>query len=218
MTLSVGYTIMTGILIGASIPHDPLVRPLAIPLPLFFIQVGAMALFTGFMDVRHMSTTCKVSSRPKGVRMPPVLLVFIEDVVAVDGGAGKTYRERLWTRYRVSRVFRRLIRGLNWFWGVGSLLVGAGSLAVVWTVPEEIAYGIGKSAPHFPSTPYLVYYFKILTNNLLGWGAPLVLTIIWTAITVLWTHRSLKAEKESWMDDLKRQAQKRNGNEKPLRQ
>ncbi|KAI2607038.1 uncharacterized protein GGS25DRAFT_494151 [Hypoxylon fragiforme] len=193
MTLSVGYTIMTGILIGASIPHDPLVRPLAIPLPLFFIQVGAMALFTGFMDVRHMSTTCKVSSRPKGVRMPPVLLVFIEDVVAVDGGAGKTYRERLWTRYRVSRVFRRLIRGLNWFWGVGSLLVGAGSLAVVWTVPEEIAYGI-------------------------GWGAPLVLTIIWTAITVLWTHRSLKAEKESWMDDLKRQAQKRNGNEKPLRQ
>lgn len=138
---------MTGILIGASIPHEPLVRPLAMPLPLFFIEVGSLALASGYMDARKMHTTCKVSSIPKGGLMPPVLLVFIEDVVAVDGGAGKTYRKRLWGRYEASKHFRALIKGLNWFWGVGSILVGAGSLAVVWTVPQEIAYGIGKLQP-----------------------------------------------------------------------
>ncbi|KAI0841187.1 hypothetical protein F5Y06DRAFT_293675 [Hypoxylon sp. FL0890] len=182
MALSVGYTVMTGILIGASIPHEPLVRPLAMPLPLFFIEVGSLALSTGIMDAMNLPTTCKVSSTPKGAPIPPVLLTFIEDVVAVDGGAGKTYRKRLLGRYKVSKDFRALIKGLNWFWGVGCILVGAGSLAVVWTVPQEIAYGI-------------------------GWGAPLGFTIIWTAITILWSHKALHLEKKRWMANLRRQSQ-----------
>ncbi|KAI0172166.1 hypothetical protein GGR52DRAFT_457482 [Hypoxylon sp. FL1284] len=184
MTLSIGYTVMTGILIGASIPHEPLVRPLAMPLPLFFIEVGSLAITSGFMDARNMPTTCKVSSTPKGAPMPPVLLTFIEDVVAVDGGAGKTYRKRLLGRYKASKHFRALIKGLNWFWGVGCILVGAGSLAVVWTIPQEIAYGI-------------------------GWGAPLVFTILWTCITILWAHRSLQTEKKTWMADLRYQCQQK---------
>ncbi|KAI1417027.1 hypothetical protein F5Y13DRAFT_153575 [Hypoxylon sp. FL1857] len=179
MTLSIGYTVMTGILIGASIPHEPLVRPLAMPLPLFFIEVGSLALTTGIMEARKMPATCKVSSTPKGAPIPPVLLTFIEDVVAVDGGAGKTYRKRLLGRYKVSKDFRALIKRLNWFWGVGCTLVGAGSLAVVWTVPQEIAYGI-------------------------GWGAPLVFTIIWTAITIFWSRKSLQIEKKRWMENLHR--------------
>ncbi|KAI1450622.1 hypothetical protein F5Y02DRAFT_369451 [Annulohypoxylon stygium] len=185
MTLSVGYTVMTGILIGASIPHEPLVRPLAMPLPLFFIEVGLLAISTGLMDAMNLPATCKVSSTPKGAPIPPILLTFIEDVVAVDGGAGKTYRQRLLNRYKISKHFRALIKGLNWFWGIGSILIGAGSLAVVWTVPQEIAYGI-------------------------GWGAPLGFVIIWLAITIPWTHRSLEVEKRGWMADLRRQSQQEN--------
>ncbi|KAI1658353.1 hypothetical protein F4813DRAFT_356557 [Daldinia decipiens] len=188
-TLSIGYTVMTGILIGASIPHEPLVRPLAMPLPLFFIEVGSLALATGWMEVMNMPTTCKVSSTPKGAPIPPVLLTFIEDVVAVDGGAGKTYRKRILHRYKVSKHFRTLIRGLNWFWGVGSMIVGVGSLVVVWTIPQEIAYGI-------------------------GWGAPLAFTIIWTFITIIWTRRSLRVEKKRWLDDLR--GRSKQGSEKPL--
>ncbi|KAI2621191.1 hypothetical protein GGR54DRAFT_630280 [Hypoxylon sp. NC1633] len=185
MTLSIGYTVMTGILIGASIPHEPLVRPLAMPLPLFFIEVGVLAVATGFMDARNMAATCNVSSTPKGAPIPPVLLTFIEDVVAVDGGAGKTYRERLLGRYKISKDFRALIRGLNWFWGVGSVLVGAGSLAVVWTVPQEIGYGI-------------------------GWGAPLGFTIIWTTITIFWAHYALRSEKTRWVVRCERQGREKN--------
>ncbi|KAL7627941.1 hypothetical protein AAE478_002136 [Parahypoxylon ruwenzoriense] len=185
ITLSVGYTIMTGILIGASIPHEPLVRPLAMPLPLFFIQVGSLALATGWMEANNMSTTCKVSSTPKGAPIPPVLLTFIEDVVAVDGGAGKTYRRRVLGRYKVSKRFRALIKGLNWFWGVGCVLIGIGALVVVWTVPQEIAYGI-------------------------GWGAPLGFTTLWTFITILWARRSLRVEKKCWAAELRRQSRPEN--------
>ncbi|KAI0011572.1 hypothetical protein F4779DRAFT_572284 [Xylariaceae sp. FL0662B] len=179
--LSVGYTVMTGILIGASIPHEPLVRPLATPLPLFFIEVGALALATGLMAARGLPTTCRVSSVPQGHPIPPVLLTFIEDVVAVDGGAGQTYRRRLLDRYRVSARFRALIKGINWFWGVGCMMTGAGTLAVVWTVPEVIGYGI-------------------------GWGAPLGFTIIWTFITILWVRRGLKVEKKRWAAELRRRS------------
>ncbi|KAI5859997.1 hypothetical protein GGS23DRAFT_583385 [Durotheca rogersii] len=179
VTLSVGYTVMTGILIGASIPHEPLVRPLAMPLPLFLIEVGFLALTTGWMEARNMLATCKVSSTPRGAPIPPVLLTFIEDVVAVDGGAGKTYRRRVLGRYKASTRFRVLIKRLNWFWGLGCMLTGVSTMVVVWTVPQEIAYGI-------------------------GWGAPLGYTAIWTLITILWARRSLRIEKKHWQAEKRR--------------
>ncbi|GAP86318.2 hypothetical protein SAMD00023353_1800940 [Rosellinia necatrix] len=173
-TLSICYTIMTGILIGASIPHEPLVRPLAIPVPLFFIGAGMLCVVTGVMSALGMRTACKVSSIPKGARQPPYVLTAVEDVVGVDGGGARPFRRRLLERYKASRDFRRLIAQLNWFWGIGSVISGAGTLAAVWVIPQqEIAYGV-------------------------GWGEPLVFFIVWTWITVIWTQRGLRWEKKRW--------------------
>lgn len=145
-TLSICYTIMTGILIGASIPHEPLVRPLAIPVPLFFIGAGMLCIVTGVMSALGMRTACKVSSIPKGAPQPPYVLTAVEDVVGVDGGGARPFRRRLLERYKASKAFRRLIAELNWFWGIGSVISGAGTLAAVWVIPsQEIAYGVGKS-------------------------------------------------------------------------
>ncbi|KAK0707967.1 hypothetical protein B0H67DRAFT_543318 [Lasiosphaeris hirsuta] len=173
MTLSFGYTVMTGILIGASIPHEPLVRPLAIPVPLFFIQMGLQLLWSGWMSARHKPAPFKISSVPKGARVPPLVLTIIEDIVAVDGSAGREYRERLMARYEASPRFRKMIAQQNWFWGVGALLVGAATMVVIWTVPEEIAYGV-------------------------GWGSPFVFTVVWTWTTIVWVRRSLRLEKSQW--------------------
>ncbi|KAI0814002.1 hypothetical protein GGR55DRAFT_633537 [Xylaria sp. FL0064] len=173
-TISICYTIMTGILIGASIPHEPLVRPLAIPVPIFFIGAGMLCVVTGAMSALGMRTACKVSSIPKGAPQPPYVLTAVEDVVGVDGGGARPFRRRLLERYKASKAFRRLIAELNWFWGIGSVVSGAGTLAAVWVIPsQEIAYGV-------------------------GWGEPLVFLIIWTTITVLWIQRGLKREKKVW--------------------
>ncbi|TGJ85854.1 hypothetical protein E0Z10_g2928 [Xylaria hypoxylon] len=173
-TLSICYTIMTGILIGASIPHEPLVRPLAIPVPLLFIAAGMLCIVTGAMSALGMRTACKVSSIPKGAPQPPYVLTAVEDVVGVDGGGARHFRRRLLERYKASKYFRRLIAELNWFWGIGSVINGAGSLAAVWVIPsQEIAYGV-------------------------GWGEPLGFFVVWTVITVLWTRRGLREEKKLW--------------------
>ncbi|KAI0866639.1 hypothetical protein F4860DRAFT_146674 [Xylaria cubensis] len=181
-TLSICYTIMTGILIGASIPHEPLVRPLAIPVSIFFIGAGMLCIVTGTMSALGMRTACKVSSIPKGAPQPPYVLTAVEDVVGVDGGGARRFRRKLLERYKASKVFRRLIAELNWFWGIGSVITGAGTLAAVWVIPQqEVAYGV-------------------------GWGAPLVFFIIWTWITVIWTRRGLRREKKLWASDIPEKA------------
>jgi len=144
MTLSFGYTVMTGILVGASIPHEPLVRPLAIPVPLFLIQMGIQLTWAGWMNAKNKPAPFKISSVEKGQRVPPLVLTIVEDIVAVDGAAGKKYRQNLHARYRVSPIFRRMIAGLNWFWAIGALIDGVGTMVVIWTVPQEVAYGVGK--------------------------------------------------------------------------
>ncbi|KAI3338602.1 hypothetical protein F4824DRAFT_458222, partial [Ustulina deusta] len=145
-TLSICYTVMTGILIGASIPDEPLIRPLAIPVPIFSISAGTLCIVTGVMSALGMKTACKVSSIPKGAPQPPYVLTAVEDVVGVDGGGARPFRHRLLERYKASQSFRRLISELNWFWGIGSVISGAGALAAVWVIPQqEIAYGVGES-------------------------------------------------------------------------
>ncbi|KAI0549338.1 hypothetical protein F4679DRAFT_547587 [Xylaria curta] len=144
-TLSICYTVMTGILIGASIPHEPLVRPLAIPVSIFFIGAGMLCIVTGTMSALGMRTACKVSSIPKGAPQPPYVLTAVEDVVGVDGGGARRFRRKLLERYKASKAFRRLIAELNWFWGIGAVITGAGTLAAVWVIPQqEIAYGVGE--------------------------------------------------------------------------
>ncbi|KAJ4288754.1 hypothetical protein N0V88_007289 [Collariella sp. IMI 366227] len=143
-TLSFGYTVMTGILIGASIPHNPLVRPLAIPVSLFFIQVGCQLVWTAWMNKTGRPAPCKISSVSKGGRVPPLVLTIVEDIVGVDGAGGREYRNALWARYEASPRFRKMIWTQNWFWAVGALIDGIGTLVVIWTVPERVAYGVGK--------------------------------------------------------------------------
>ncbi|SPQ23452.1 c71a3e63-283b-494b-9501-4cc53e3bde22 [Thermothielavioides terrestris] len=175
-TLTLGYAVMTAILIGASIPHDPLVRPLAMPVPLFFIQVGLQLAWSGWMDRTGRLAPFRISSVAKGGRVRPMVFTLIEDVVAVDGGGGREYRYALLARYDASRRFRAMIEQQNWFWAVGALIDGVGTMVVIWTVPETVAYGV-------------------------GWGSPLVFALIWTTISVSWAVRSLRREKELWREE-----------------
>ncbi|KAI2628418.1 hypothetical protein GGS21DRAFT_242940 [Xylaria nigripes] len=173
-TLSICYAVITGILVGASIPREPLIRPLAMPVPILFIGVGMLCIVTGIMSALGMRTLCKVSSVPKGTPQPPYVLTAVEDVVGVDGGGARPFRRRLLERYKVSLHFRRLLAGLNWFWGIGAVISGAGTLAAVWVIPQkEVAYGV-------------------------GWGEPVVFLVVWIWVTVIWTRRALKREKELW--------------------
>ncbi len=122
LTLTVGYSIMTEILIGPSRPHEPLVRPLAMPVLIILIQLGLQMVISGIMNLTNCAAPFRISSIPKGGRLYPMLYTIVEDIIAVDGGAGKAYRGRLRARYDASWRFRLLIAQLNWFWAIGALL------------------------------------------------------------------------------------------------
>lgn len=172
-TLAFGYFYMTAILIGASIPHEPLVRPLAMVVPLFFLQASLQLIVTGWLSQAGRPAPFRVSSVPKGATYPPMILTIIEDIVGVDGAGGKEYRKRLMARYAASPMFRDMIARLNWFWGFGGLFCGIGTIFAICLPPQEVAYG-------------------------LGWGIPLLWVITWTAITVYWVRRRLRLEKKMW--------------------
>lgn len=172
-TLSFGYTVMTAILIGASVPHPPIVRPLAIPVSLFFIQIGLQLVWSGWMNATRRPAPFKISSVAKGARVPPLVLTLVEDIVGVDGAGGREYRNALVARYEASSRFRKMIAQQNWFWAAGALFDGIGTMVVVWTVPEKVAYGV-------------------------GWGSPLIFVLIWATISVHWVRLSLRREKALW--------------------
>lgn len=146
-TLSVGYFYMSGILIGFSIPHNPWVRPLAMPVACFLVQMGVQLVWSGWMNKSKRPAPFMISSVPKGGRVPPFVLTAVEDIVGVDGDGGREYRNALWARYEASPRFRRMIAQQNWFWAIGALIDGIVTLVVIWLpmIPEEVAYGVGKS-------------------------------------------------------------------------
>lgn len=104
---------------------------------------------------------------------PPITYSIIEDAVAVDGGGGKKYRAAFLLRYNASPKFRMLLRQMTWFWGVPSLAVGVALMALVFTVPRPVAYGLGWSIPSF-------------------WAG------LWTLITIFWVKRALREEEREW--------------------
>jgi hypothetical protein len=100
--LLVVYSFMTGVLIGASVPHEPLVRPLALPSTLFLLSMAFLLLSTGILHHRGVMSPWRISSTPGRYTYAfrPLTYTLVEDVVAVDGGAGRAYRQRLAVRAR----------------------------------------------------------------------------------------------------------------------
>jgi hypothetical protein len=174
--LTIPYTVLTGILIGGSIPGEPLVRVLAMPMAVGNIIMGFMFIISGIAVHRKMKLPFRMSSHVKGSVCPPITYTIIEDVIAVDAGAGKVYRAALLQRYNGSPRFRKMLIQLVWFWGIPSVIVGTVLLALIFTIKKEVAYG-------------------------LGWAVPNIWAGIWTILTILWVRRSLRIEKETWKTD-----------------
>jgi hypothetical protein len=94
----------------------------------------------------------RISSTDKGGQVKPGVYTLLEDIVAVDGGAGRPYREALEARYCASPRFRKLMRDLSLFWSISALLIGGACTVVVCvhSVSRHVAYGVGTHLIHDP--------------------------------------------------------------------
>lgn len=118
-----------------------------------------------------------IISVARGECFRPGVYTLIEDVIAVEGSGGCTFRERLDNRYRASPEFRNMLAKISLFWSTPALAIAGGTTAVVWTVPNSVASGVGRSRTADRRVN--------LPNVSLGWCAPFVWAAIWAVLTVL---------------------------------
>lgn len=120
---------------------------------------------------------CRISSIPKGAQLRPGIYPMIEDIMAVDGGAGTVYREELNRRYEASHVFRTMLRRLGLFWSIGAMGMAVLCTILIFTINAEAGYVI-------------------------GWAAPFVWAGIWTWLTIFYVKRKLKEEQIAWAEEV----------------
>ena len=106
--------------------------------------MGTQLILTFFLYHARVKVPFRLSSLPAGHIAHPAVFTIIEDIVAVDGGGGVEYREALIARYDASPRFRRMLNRLDGFWGIGALSTATLITVLLWTIPEQIGYWIGR--------------------------------------------------------------------------
>lgn len=130
------------IVIG-TLPKEPMIRLLAMPLPkllaLFGLELGLLEL----MYIFRMRAPFRMSFVVKGQIMRPSIYQFIEDIVAVDGNGRTAYQMRLSEKYEASPYFRRMLHRLSIFWALSASLVSEGITYIVYSVNRDNVYIVG---------------------------------------------------------------------------
>ena len=137
---------VTALLIVGAAPHIVFLRVLSMPGPAILFSMGGCLFLLTAWSMSGKKAPFRISSTPKGGTVYPGVYYFVEDIVAVNGKAGRPFREALMARYEASPMFRRIIRNQSLFWSIPSLLVAVACTVVVCVhdVPKPVAYGIGK--------------------------------------------------------------------------
>lgn len=134
-------------LVVATAPHNPITRLCAMPSPTICFYMGFLFCISAVLTQMRSPLPFNMSSSDKGTPWKPALLAFIEDAGAIEGQGGVEYRGQVMKRYAVSARFRRMIMVMTWGWGVMLIFVAIITTALVMTLNENVAFGIGWGLP-----------------------------------------------------------------------
>ncbi|KAF2212783.1 hypothetical protein CERZMDRAFT_121111 [Cercospora zeae-maydis SCOH1-5] len=174
---TLGWVIIMFELIVGTVPDNPPIRLLGMPLASMMWVFGTELVVVDVMRYFQVPAPVRISSIPKGAQLRPAIYSMIEDVVAVDGSGGTEFREALNRRYEASHVFRSLLRRLGIFWAVGAEGMAMLTTILIFTIDPEAGYVV-------------------------GWSAPFVWAGIWTGVTIMYSKHMLKKEKVAWAEEL----------------
>ncbi|KAK5124049.1 hypothetical protein LTR85_002246 [Meristemomyces frigidus] len=174
---SLGWVIIMVELIVGTIPTNPPIRLLAMPVTSMLYAFGTELLIVDIMRYFQVPAPIRISSVPKGSQLRPGIYSIIEDVIAVDGSGGTTFRENLNKRYEASHVFRAMLRRLGAFWAVGAEGIAVVTTILIFTLSGEVAYVV-------------------------GWALPFVWAGIWTLATYLYVKKNLREEQRQWAEEV----------------
>jgi hypothetical protein len=137
---------VTALLVVGSAPHIVFLRVLSMPAPAILYTLCGPLLLQTIYHLAGWKAPFRLSSTPKGEKVNPGAYYFLEDVVAVTGGAGRPFREALAARYEASPKFRKMLLDQSLFWSIPGILVAIACTVVVCLnqVPEPVSYGLGE--------------------------------------------------------------------------
>lgn len=138
------FTVTVILIVGAA-PHDVFLRVLSMPGPAILFTLAGPVFILTLYNAFGWKAPFRISSTHKGEQVMPGVFYIMEDIVAVNAGGGRPFREGMAARYKASPIFRKMMRDLSWFWSIPGLLVaGATTVVVVINpVPEPVSYGLG---------------------------------------------------------------------------
>jgi len=174
--LSIAWIAVMIELIVGTVPHEPPIRLLAMPVPSMVFAFGVELLIVDTLRIYGVRSPVRISSLPAGSLLRPGIYSLIEDIVAVDGSGGTEFRQRLNLRYQASKMFRLMLHRLTLFWAAGALSVAVLSTILIFTLQKDAAYVV-------------------------GWTVPFIWAGIWAIITTKWVQRSLKEEERVWQEE-----------------
>lgn len=148
---------VTALLVVGSAPHYVFLRVLSMPGPAILYTLCGPLLMQTTYHLAGWKAPFRLSSTAKGEKVNPGAYYFLEDVVAVTGGAGRPFREALASRYDASPKFRKMLLDQSLFWSIPGLLVAIACtvVVVISSIPEPVSYGLGK---------YIRNLFRFNTN------------------------------------------------------
>lgn len=182
----IGFVMVTVVLSLATAENIAKMRQASMPQSIILYLTGGLLCLTGTMNSMGWKTPVRISSVERGEVPRPGVFTLMEDIVAVDGGGEVTFRQALAAKYEGDLSFRRLLVQLNWFWGIGSVLVGIVTTVIVYVVENiDVVFALGKST-------VLTGFWLIL----IGWCIPWIWGAVGAALTVRWSKRALRDTKE----------------------
>lgn len=147
------------------------------PLATVLFVFGTELLVIDVLRLLHVPNLFRISSLPKGAQQRPGIYNIIEDIVAVDGGGGTAYRQRLSARYEASHQFRLMLHRLTLFWAIGAEAIAVLCTVLIFLLPGEVAYVI-------------------------GWSVPFVWAGISALATWWYVNQNLRIERDNWDRDI----------------
>ena len=134
------FAVIIAELVVGTLPAEPMVRLLALPLPTLLAILG---LELGLLELGYMYrflSPFRISSVTRGQTMRPSIYFIIEDIIAVDGDGGSTFRMRLNERYEASPYFRQMLHRLSLFWALPAVVVAVATACLLFLVDRDVAY------------------------------------------------------------------------------
>jgi hypothetical protein len=186
---------ITALLIVGAAPHIVFLRVLSMPGPAILYCLAGPILLMSLYSAFGWKAPFQISSTAKGERVLPGIYYIVEDIVAVNAGGGRPFREGWAARYNASPIFRKMLSDLSWFWSIPALFIAVACTVVICIHPVKasIGYGIGSS--------FCMRLMNILSNLSVGWAVPFIWAAVWAAITVPWVQSVLHREKTSWEEE-----------------